>query len=225
MITKEEQLIEISQGVISISAFSNTTRVGITLSGGADSAMLLYLLTKFKIERRPDLQIFPITIVNSEKAYQEIFAKKVIEYVENKLAIKLNDDQTHLVKLIDGAKDYVFTKAIWSNKLKSYNKLQETYMGETMNPPEELDSEWVFRGPGREPSRNGKQDLTQYVRNHRPFRNINKQGVKELYEMYGIVDELFPLTRSCEHITRRFDSHCGFCWFCAEREWGFSRLI
>lgn len=226
MITKTEMTVNISQGPVVISAFSNTSRVGISLSGGADSAILLYMLATFKKEYRSDLQIVPITTINSQKPYQEIFAKSVVKYVEDKLSIVLNDDRLHLSELLDGEREtFVYDKAVWTNKVKTYNRLQETYMGETMNPSLDVEHDWFFAGKGRDTSRDGKQDLSQYVRNHRPLRNIDKQGVKELYEYYGVLDELFPLTRSCENITTNFKMHCGFCWFCAEREWGFGRLV
>jgi hypothetical protein len=228
MITKTEMIVDISQGPVSISAFSNTKKIGITLTGGADSAIMLYMLMVFKKEYRPDLEIVPITPIDSRKPYQEIFAKAVIDYVENKLAIKLNDTNLHLTELLDGEREnYQFNKSVWVNKVKTYNGLQETYMSETLNPSYDIEHDWFFAGAGRDPSRDVVADLSlsRYVRNHHPFRNINKQGVRELYEYYNVLDELFPLTRSCENITTNFKMHCGFCWACAEREWGFDKLV
>jgi 7-cyano-7-deazaguanine synthase in queuosine biosynthesis len=36
--------------------------------------------------------------------------------------------------------------------------------------------------------------------------------------------KIFPITRSCESWTNDFSKHCGECWWCKEREWGFGRL-
>ena len=65
-----------------------------------------------------------------------------------------------------------------------------------------------------------------------PLINIDKQGVKELYEKFGLLDTLYPLTRSCESFTDDFSKHCGeykdeqdVCWFCKERYWGFGRYV
>ena len=54
--------------------------------------------------------------------------------------------------------------------------------------------------------------------------NIDKKGVAELYDYFGLMDTLFPLTRSCEDWTDDFSAHCGKCWFCLERLWGFGKL-
>jgi len=56
-----------------------------------------------------------------------------------------------------------------------------------------------------------------------PFANINKQQIKELYDMLEVTDQLFPLTRSCESLAQSA-GHCGECWWCEERRWAFGRL-
>lgn len=53
--------------------------------------------------------------------------------------------------------------------------------------------------------------------------NLDKKRIAELYNSLGILDDLFPLTRSREKITDDFSHHCGLCWFCAERFWAFNR--
>jgi len=65
--------------------------------------------------------------------------------------------------------------------------------------------------------KNGKVHL-------RPMINIDKQGVCEIYSTLN-VNDLFSITRSCEDITTNFHhGHCGDCWFCRERLWGFNKL-
>jgi len=55
--------------------------------------------------------------------------------------------------------------------------------------------------------------------------NVDKKGVHEHYVRLGVLEELFPLTRSCEIHTTDFSEHCGECWFCKERLWGFGRYV
>jgi len=57
-----------------------------------------------------------------------------------------------------------------------------------------------------------------------PFSNVDKKAIAELYEHYNLIDTLFPMTRSCEAETNYFSKHCGKCWWCGEREYGFGRL-
>ena len=59
----------------------------------------------------------------------------------------------------------------------------------------------------------------------RPLINVDKKGVAEHYTRLGVLEELFPLTRSCEVHTTDFSEHCGECWFCKERLWGFGRYV
>ena len=50
---------------------------------------------------------------------------------------------------------------------------------------------------------------------------MDKKDIARLYEEEGILDDLFPLTRSCEN-DDTLDYHCGFCWWCDERKWAFN---
>ena len=60
----------------------------------------------------------------------------------------------------------------------------------------------------------------------RPLINVDKKGVAEHYSRLGVLEDLFPLTRSCEEDNvYTFEEHCGDCWFCRERKWGFGRLV
>ena len=64
---------------------------------------------------------------------------------------------------------------------------------------------------------------------YRPLINLNKQGIAEIYEHYGLMDTLFNVTRSCEcadpEKTNNFTTHCqSECWWCAERKWGFGKV-
>ena len=59
-----------------------------------------------------------------------------------------------------------------------------------------------------------------------PWTNWHKQDLAELYNNLDIMNTLFPLTRSCEGMGSEIlaRKHCGECWWCQERLWGFGRL-
>lgn len=71
----------------------------------------------------------------------------------------------------------------------------------------------------------------------RPFVQETKKVVCDWYKNYGVLDTLFPLTYSCEGtgdylkkslgIVDGFEekTHCGCCWFCMERIYGFNRIV
>ena len=50
--------------------------VGLKISGGADSAIVGYMLGKYVAEERPDIKIIPMTTIHPAKPFQEIYSKK-----------------------------------------------------------------------------------------------------------------------------------------------------
>ena len=83
--------------------------------------------------------------------------------------------------------------------------------------------------PGGLPDSRDRTDTpkqTVYGNKVFPFKNIDKKGIAELYEMHGLVDTLYPITRTCEDYSNDPDDvqHCGECVWCQERLWGFGKL-
>lgn len=229
-------IVPISQGDIIIDITVMNTppfdrvinKVGIRLSGGADSAILAYMLAIYKRDYRPHLTLHPVTCVNDQKPYQEIFAKNVVKKITELTGVEFGE---HFVKEISG-NEYVRNQSLFTNELYSQKKLDIHFMGETMNPPVEVEQEenWVFQGGGRDLSRDGLGDVYKPIVAYRPLRNINKKGTKELYDYFGVLESLFPITRSCEmqidnRLFQSFEVHCDICWFCLERKWGFGRYV
>jgi hypothetical protein len=70
-----------------------------------------------------------------------------------------------------------------------------------------------------------------------PFMHSDKRFVADEYKNANVMESLFPITYSCEDPDNnhkialeivdgmREYSHCGQCWFCAERLYGFGRLV
>ena len=60
-----------------------------------------------------------------------------------------------------------------------------------------------------------------------PWTNWHKRDLAELYNNLQLMTTLFPITRSCEGMHQEqidLGEHCGECWWCQERLWGFGRL-
>ena len=53
-------LFKNSQDDYKMSIDSSITRIGLKISGGADSALVAYMLAKYSEAERPDLKIYPI---------------------------------------------------------------------------------------------------------------------------------------------------------------------
>ena len=195
--------------------------VGIRLSGGADSAILAYMLALYKRDYRPHINLRPITCVNPNKPYQEIFAKQVMAKITELTGVEFDE---HYIGYING-NDYREEQGEFSRNLYTIHRLDVHYMGETMNPPLDAEDDWNFSGGGRDPARDGTGETYIPIVRYSPFRNLNKKAIAELYEHFGVLETLFPLTRSCEIHTLDFSNHCEHCWFCLERKWGFGRYV
>jgi len=215
--------IETSQGDVVIDILDKETKIGVRISGGVDSTMVLYLMAIFKRDYRPDIKILPMTVVNPFKPYQEIFSNRVIDKVKELTGVEIGELDAFFPTLEDRTKfgeAQIDRLRIWYR----VRRLDTHVMGETKNPPLDVDAQFQFSGAGREPKRDEFVTGDDIILlKTRPFRNIDKQGVAELYEKFGLTDTLFPITRSCEKHTTDFTAHCEECWFCEERKWGFGR--
>ena len=55
----------------------------VKMSGGADSSILMLLLAKYRQEINPELKFKIVTTISTAKPYQYIFAKQVLEFINN----------------------------------------------------------------------------------------------------------------------------------------------
>jgi 7-cyano-7-deazaguanine synthase in queuosine biosynthesis len=216
--SKQELDIRIPRDVIN---------VGLKISGGLDSAIVGYILSKYVTEERPDVGITPITVDQEGKAYQIQFAKNVIEYYKTVFGDIYTEHYTGFSPMPE-EENYVIAQDKVTKRLYAENKIQFHFAGITANPPQGSIEQRIYdqgflEPPDRDPSKFLK---SIYVDSNRclPLINFNKQHVSELYDYFDLQNTLFPLTRSCEQYTDDFTQHCNNCWFCGERKWGFGRL-
>lgn len=216
-------LVENTQRNILFEETNETKLVGLKISGGADSAIVGYMLSKWIKEYRNDIKIVPITTIHAEKPFQEIYSKRVIEFLRNVYGDIFLEHQINTAK--KGAL-YISKQQELVVHAHSNLGVKVTFNGITQNPPPKIVKRMTPGGPtdnrvGPQPSRN---DHARF-----PLININKKGVAELYTKFGLMDSLFPITRSCEAYNYwpdyDVDNHCGRCWWCQERQWGFGRLV
>ena len=199
---------------------SHVTDIGLKISGGDDSAIVAYMLAKYVSEERPDINIHPVTLVAVSKPYQYIYASTVLRKIEELTGIIFSK---HHHSNVDGRNVDNYVKGIteFMDSLYQQNIFAYHYAGITANPTNEDAPELYTEGipPGRTKKETKKDNW------HLPLVNVDKRGVAEHYNTLGVMEELFPLTRSCESHTTDFSKHCGTCWFCKERYWGFGRYV
>lgn len=218
-------IFKTTQDTYNFESLSEVKRIGIKVSGGADSAGVSYMIFKTIHEQNLDTEVVIITTDHSDKPYQRIYSNKIISWLRKEFpSVKVIAHLTNDTGTLDysDAQDVVLNKA--------YNELQieRHYNGITQNPPREISKQFEDESIGEfDETRFGKFAQWNGDYNHpgyRPFINTDKKGVASIYEQYNLLDTLFLETRSCEEITHDFSKHCGRCWYCKEREWGFGKL-
>jgi 7-cyano-7-deazaguanine synthase in queuosine biosynthesis len=222
-------IIKTSQCDININLHSDIKNVGIKLSGGADSALVCYLLSLYVQTERSDIRIVPISVSQIGKSFQIENAKRIIQYCTDKFGnifFHHYTDETYPESVIDVQKNLV-------NSLYNRTIIDCHFSGITLNPPDDSIPQKVYDNGFKLPrSEIGIIDRTRTNtikpnrsgRSYYPLINIDKRGVADIYRDLSLTDTLFPLTRSCEAMNNELDYHCGECWFCNERLWGFGKL-
>jgi hypothetical protein len=216
--------------------------IGLYISGGADSALLAYLLAKTIKEYNLNIKILPISFKRDDKPWNLWTAANVIEKIEN--ILNLEKGQIFLSHNFCDFGNYR-EKEIHSNKIKKHitllkeNKLITlVYNGLTHNPdplPKELQNE-------RETSRDvtlqdfiiektvNAEHYGYFEENiiSNPFLFLDKSFIANLYKKHNLLESLLPYTRSCEGFaksTNFFKTSCKRCWWCKERNWAFSKYV
>jgi hypothetical protein len=184
---------------INISLPKDKMKVGVMLSGGADSAILLYLLCLEKIKTRSQHSIIPFTVPRTDGAWN--YVNGIVGYVRKELGcelpdpVKCGDPDLHHSEQVTSGREFAFA-----------NGIEVVYYGSQKTPPAE------FPMPGIYPER---PDRINYARTICPFAEVDKRNTIELYSIYKQWP-LLALTHSC---TEQTQGRCGVCFNCTERKW------
>jgi hypothetical protein len=187
-------------------------KIGVMLSGGMDSAIMLFLLLKEIKENNlnVDLTVYNVPNVVDNAA---VYSRQVIEYLENYFNIKLKyvnigDGRAEPLKLIRGP----------AGQLLKSQQADVLYSGQNQFPSEaanwnsykEASGNFVRRSP----------DLPEEDHAKYPFIKLYKKHILELYRLFDQLD-LAKITHSC---TTLKEEKCHRCLWCEERAWAFSEL-
>jgi hypothetical protein len=207
----------------------NWKTVGIQVSGGLDSALLLYLTTKAIQKNNLNLKIQPISVFIPSKvkniASTEAIVVKIREltgadFINNGLIVDMPFEETTTQ---DGRKDQFFKNII--RNLFIDRKIDFEFNGNTKNPPDSARVGWK-NDEYRQKNRDAASSIYNASCSASPHFNMNKADIINLYLKHNIFDEIAPLTCSCdENISLvhklKLNVPCGSCWWCEERRWGF----
>ena len=222
-------IVETSQDTIDLSFDSKATNILVKVSGGLDSAIVLYMLCEYASNERPDLNIITMTANDWKKPYQVAFAEKIINWHRSKFP--LVNILEHETSQLEHGYNYIKGQQDLKDKVMEKYDIHISCNGINALPPQGIvfrnDRNVVQDGPTDDRyGRAGQWDLGK--KRFSMLRNLDKKGVAELYTKFNLHDSLKNITRSCEshraEKTNNFTTHCGHCWWCNERKWGFGTL-
>jgi hypothetical protein len=228
---------------------SQWSKIGISVSGGADSALLAYLLCSLITEQHSNTEVYIISHVRMWKTrpWQRYNSIDVFNWLQNRFKnIKFTRHENFIPpdleygdqgatitdeygNLKSGDQIIIRAHAEW---ICASEKLNAWYSAKSKNPSDNS----VTKGmPDRfvsEPS------IDKLLLNHReiyvsnPFLYTEKDWIVKQYIRNNILD-LFNITRSCEgdfkdlnyanYVPDQFVPECGECFWCQERNWAWKK--
>ena len=202
--------------------------VGILVSGGADSAILLYYLMKHTTDK---IHIFTVA-PNKKLRISAAIAPIVVE-----ACIKLtgNTNIEHHTSYCE----VISIDNLWRipTQFIEEKRVRVVYDGTTALPPKivtDMFAQISLEHDNRDPTVEHEM-FSDDGAFYSPYINVDKKVITSMYEEEKVIETLFAITRSCaydpfathgiyENIKDPGTGHCGECWWCEEREWAFGRL-
>jgi hypothetical protein len=184
-------------------------RIGMMLSGGADSAILLYLLALENKAAGWTHDIQPLTVPRTDGAWD--YVAGIIGWVNNRLgvhippAISVGDPSVHHSQQTNTGE----------REGRDRHGIEHIFYGSQQHPPVPMPGEY----PGR-PDRNEYTNNQGIVTTTCPFALLDKRHTLDLYIQFDCFG-LLAITHSC---TERTQGRCGACYNCVERAWALAEL-
>jgi hypothetical protein len=209
---------------------------GVCVSGGADSALLLYILMS---NTKHHLHVY--TFISPER--REAIESHVDATVETCARLTGKTDYTYHKQYVDSQLPDVMLP-LFKSKFAN-DSIGMLYLGLTKFPPKEVWKQFEQQQPewhngfrddevvhplygmtlpsGSESFDPSVTQVSIDERVYKPFVNLNKKDIAAMYRILSVEEQLFKVTRSCE-TPEHVGSHCGKCWWCDERKWAFGYL-
>jgi 7-cyano-7-deazaguanine synthase in queuosine biosynthesis len=181
-------------------------KYGIMLSGGLDSAVLLYLILK----ENKNISIQPFSIPKHDGSHR--FVSEILEYFNSQFNIKIPD--TVLIGDPNVHHSQQSTIAI-KQIFVEYPEVDFIYFATNQNPTHNFDYSQYPEG-----SYPGRVKTSPHPKILMPFIEMYKDEILKIV-FDNNQEELLKLTHSC---TEQKTGRCGQCFQCNERAWAFSQL-
>lgn len=226
----------------------NWKNIAVSISGGADSALLAFLVCSLAKEENTTVHIINHVRCWKTKPWQQFDAEHVYQWLFQRFHHIEFQRHTNFIapeleyanigpNLIDEygknvSGDNIQQRAYAEYICKKYN-IDAYYNGVTRNPRLANFNGMIERDI--EPTEENKHlSVTKHldVWALHPFRFVSKDWIVKQYKEHNIMD-LFNITRSCEGTFKNLDytnyingqevQICGECFWCNERAWAIEQ--
>ena len=200
--------------------------VGIMVSGGADSAILLYHLMKHSKDK---IHIF--SLGNNDK--RRLNLSIATQVVEKCIQLTGNINIEHHINYCET--QTLNSLLVMPKQFIEEKRIKIVYNGVTANPPKKVLDTFKLKSLELDRDPNVERDVLSVDDIwYSPWTNIDKKIIASMFKEENLIETLFSITRSCaydpthhyfiENVKDPGYGHCGECWWCEEREWAFGRL-
>jgi len=193
--------------------FYNNKTIGISMSGGADSTMLCYLLANTIQARNLNIEIQPYNGYDISVPGDSAGLPNIISFIQSKFpSVKLHWPIACVydTKGADIKNTYIrpLIERLCESKI-----VDEVIQAVCLGPPKDVQEGFIGEDYFRRPGYALWEEVAE-AKNHAPFVNVDKRFVAQSYIDLNIL-ELLDHTNSCV----RPEGDCGKCWWCQERAW------
>lgn len=222
--------------------------IAISVSGGADSALLAYMVCQKAKDHNVTIHIINNIRCWKTKPWQQYDADHVLQWLFQKFYSITFKRHTNFIApeleyavsgpvLVDEYNKTVSGDNIQQRAYAEYickaHEIDAYYNGVTRNPAGTNFGGMKERDIDEDQSNGHLLDMLHMgVRVLHPFRFTDKSKIVKMYKDLDIMD-LFEITRSCEgkiagidyttYTSRQSVPACGKCFWCKEREWAIEQ--
>lgn len=222
-------------------------KILLSLSGGCDSASILYLICK----HFPKMEVIPFNCLDIHHPFDTQCARDVLSWIKTNFPNqKIKDLETYEFDDLDpnyeeDAKKYMKDNPYMFRRVRGvvkvmkmreiHLKLNKKYLnamivsGQSKNPSIEDMKKYPnnILLDKREHRRDKFSVQLKSTRHYQPYANVDKKFVADIFKKNNLMNSLFKLTGSCVGSfkqTKGFTEPCKTCWWCHEKNWAFGEF-
>ena len=201
----------------------NNKIIGLSMSGGADSTLLCYLLAKTIQEEKLNVIIQPYNGYDIDVSGDSEKLPNIIDYIRNKFTdVELRWPIATVFRgnYKDVKNNYIGTLR---KKLEEYKVYDIRIIAISQGPP--LEAQTKFKAKSGQSIMRLKgyylyDEVTDIGDKNAPFKYIDKRFMIQCYKDFK-VDDLLEMTESCTELDKCKSEKC---WWCLEREWAMKEV-